>query len=89
MLDKLGLGPKREHTEQPDGTWRVSVTAPGRSTQTLILNTSQYARYWAWRRGDGLIQDMLPELSKDQREILMSGIGPEDWAHMFPPQEDE
>lgn len=28
----------------------------------------------AWKRGDGLIQDLMPYLSADIRELLISGI---------------
>jgi hypothetical protein len=34
-------------------------------------------------RGGALIQDALPELDADQRELLVSGIHPECWAKMF------
>lgn len=39
--------------------------------------------YIAWEVGDVLIQDALPYLSADEREMLISGICPECWAKMF------
>jgi len=36
-----------------------------------------------------LIQDVLPDLSDDQREFLLSGSTPEEWDEMFGDDEDE
>ena len=83
LADQLGFGPKREHARLPDGRVRVSVTPPAMMelpTQSIVLTEDQYNRYQLWRSNYGLIQDMLPELTFDQREILMTGIGPEDFA---------
>lgn len=41
----------------------------------------------AWQQGE-LIQDAMPELTADQREFLMTGITPDEWAKAFP-EEDE
>lgn len=85
-IDLLGLGPKREATKQPDGTWIVKVTPPnfsGFSASTLTLSHDQYCRYLEWRDNGRLIQDCLPELSAAQREILMTGIGPEEFKACF------
>jgi len=35
-----------------------------------------------------LAQDAFPELSAAEREFLISGITPEEWAEAFPPEED-
>jgi hypothetical protein len=40
-----------------------------------------------WQAGE-FIQDALPELSAEEREILISGICPECWDEMFP-EDDE
>lgn len=37
----------------------------------------------------GLIQNVFPELSADQREFVLTGYTPEDWQRMFPPEEEE
>jgi hypothetical protein len=39
-----------------------------------------------WRVGGGLIQDVLPSLTPDQREFLMTGYIQADWDAMFPPE---
>jgi hypothetical protein len=33
-----------------------------------------------WWHGGALIQDVMPNLSADDREFLMTGITPEEWA---------
>ena len=92
LADKLGFGPKREHVELPDGSWRVSVTPPAvlkLPTQSIVLTQGQFIRYMNWRNGSGMLADQLPDLNNDQREVLQSGIGTRDWNRMFPPQADE
>lgn len=34
------------------------------------------------------IQDIFPNLTAAEREFLLSGYTAEDWAKMFPPEED-
>ena len=36
-----------------------------------------------WRYRGALIQDAFPDLDADQREFLMTGITPAEWAEMF------
>ena len=92
LVDRLGFGPKREHVQQPDGSILVKVTPPAMlelPTQSLKLTADQFARYMAWHEDGGvLIQDALPELTFDQREVLMTGIGAEDFAAMHPEQDE-
>lgn len=38
--------------------------------------------YYAWLR-NGLVQDVFPYLSADERELLISGICPECWEKTF------
>jgi hypothetical protein len=53
---------------------------------TMILNEEQYNR---WRHHGDLIQNAMPHLDNEEREFIMSGYTPEDWAAMFPPDEEE
>jgi hypothetical protein len=47
-------------------------------------------RYRQWLGGHGgFIQDALPELTTDQREILMTGTCQKSWDSMFPEEECE
>lgn len=39
-------------------------------------------------RSGGLIQNILPEHSPDQREYILSGITPQEWKEMFGDEDD-
>lgn len=41
----------------------------------------------AWKSGQ-LIQDVMPHLSKEDREFLMSGTTPEEWNEMFSTEDE-
>ncbi len=43
--------------------------------------------FLAWQNGE-LIQNALPELDADQRELLISGTCPTCWDEMFPSDEE-
>jgi hypothetical protein len=58
------------------------------SATVTLISDDQLKRYQNWLRYGTLIQEALPELSKDQREILMSGIGQQEWDRLFPPEEE-
>jgi len=49
------------------------------------VNTFGFLR---WQQGM-LIQRALPELSTDDRELLISRICPECWTKLFPPDKEE
>lgn len=55
------------------------------NTMDLPITPEQLGR---WKRREGLIQDIMPELTADKREFLMSGYTPEDWATLFPPEDE-
>lgn len=55
------------------------------NTMDLPITQDQLDR---WMRREGLIQNIMPELTPDQREFLISGSTPEDWATMFPPEDE-
>jgi hypothetical protein len=46
-------------------------------------NPEVYSRYLQWKEGQGLIQEMLPELNADEREFLITGMLPEEWDELF------
>jgi len=50
----------------------------------MVLNITM-DQYDAWQGGE-LIQNAMPNLTADEREFLMTGITPEEWAVM---SEDE
>ena len=60
-----------------------SVTITDELFHATMLGLSQ------WQSGSLLIQDALPFLSIDDREILISGIGPKCWDKMVDALEAE
>jgi hypothetical protein len=39
--------------------------------------------------GMGHIQDIMPDVSVDDREFITSGYTPEDWVQIFPKDEED
>jgi hypothetical protein len=81
------MQPARSH-RQVQGNWEVTVTPPPASgfscVSKVMLNQDQFKRYVQWLRSKGgLIQDLLPELSHQVREQLISGVTPAEWNRAF------
>jgi len=36
-----------------------------------------------------MVQDIFPHLTAEEREFLLTGITPDEWAAAFPPEEEE
>lgn len=53
---------------------------------TRILNLD-IADLLDWHGGTKTIQNAMPYLSHEDREFLMTGYTPEDWAILFPAEE--
>ena len=64
----------------------VFKTSPVTGESNGMDITCTEDQYESYLRGDGLIQDLLPEATVDQREFLISGCTPTCWESMFPPQ---
>lgn len=60
---------------------RVSPLTGVETTLDLDITPEQYDRFV---RGEGLIQEIFPDLSADQREFILSGYTAEDWNVLFP-----
>jgi hypothetical protein len=65
----------------------VTRTSPftGISTTKEINVTNK--QIYQVNHGEGLIQDILPQLSPSDREFIKTGYTQEDWDNMFPPDE--
>jgi hypothetical protein len=72
-------------TEFP-GQYMVKTTCPHCMQVTSV--TVDREGYDRWKAGE-LIQRALPNLSADEREMLMTGICPNCWDKIFPPDDDE
>jgi hypothetical protein len=69
-----------------NGMVEVTVTPPpetGFKPSTVKLTPEQFDRLATWLNTGGQIQNVFPDLSADDREILLSGIGPEQWDRAF------
>ena len=66
----------------------VMVSGPCHVTGKQYSVTVSRDGYYAWRQGR-LIQDALPNVSKEDREFLISGTSPEGWREMFGSDESE
>jgi hypothetical protein len=59
---------------------------------TYRLSTKEYTpmevAHWLFLR-DKLVQDAFPNMTADDREFLMTGITPAEWAAMFPKEEGD
>lgn len=81
-------GPTRTEKALADGNVLVTVTPPAWSGfnrgASVILTQDQYQRYRWWLSGCGdYLQNVLQDLSPNDREILRSGIHPEDFDDTF------
>lgn len=88
LAERMGMGPTRQEQVNPDGTVTITVKAPKEiwpkaEAQSVTLSKAQYLRYLAWRGNFGYIHDVLPDLTRDQREILMSGLTQADLQRLF------
>jgi len=61
----------------------VIKTSPVTGEQNGMDITCTEEQYFSYLRGDGLIQDLLPDATVDQREFLISGCTPTCWNSMF------
>lgn len=78
----MGFGPTRSAERVRAGGYIITVTPPALLNlkgASLHLTDDQYLRYQAWNEGGLLIQDALPDLTDAQREMLMTGIGDDDF----------
>ena len=58
---------------------RKSLISGNINTMSLPITEEQYN---AWEQGT-LVQVAMPHLSPDEREFVMTGITPEEWADNF------
>jgi hypothetical protein len=58
---------------------RKSILSGKVHAMSLPITEEQYT---AWEQGT-LVQDAMPHLTPDEREFIMTGITPEEWAETF------
>jgi hypothetical protein len=74
---------REETTKDGDVVYKVIYIRPPHFFNlpevSVRLTIDQYRRYEKWQSGNGLIQTLLPDLSVSEREMLMSGLGDQDF----------
>jgi hypothetical protein len=69
------------------GRYRVTVTSPPWANvgdgASVVLTSDQFERFLKWQRHEMLIQDAMHDLSAEDREVLISGIGPNKWDELW------
>ena len=65
---------------------RVSAWSKKETTLDLPVTEEQLERY---HNREDLVQNIFPNLTPGQREFIMTRYTEEDWAEMFPPEEEE
>lgn len=64
---------------------RASIISGHIHTMEIDVTEEQLRR---WRSGEAYIQDIMPNISADEREFIMSGITPAEWDAMFLEEDD-
>ena len=59
---------------------KTSIFTGKDNTMELPISLERLAR---WQHGEGLIQNVFPDLDTTQREFLMTGATQEEWDEMF------
>lgn len=65
---------------------RTSMISGIKRTQSIGITEEQLKR---WEAGEGLIQEIMPNISEDEREFILSGSTPEEWDETFKEDNEE
>jgi hypothetical protein len=91
--DEMKSRPTYSYGEVKNDMIKVTVKPPEWARVgngcSIELTLNQFQRFLMWKNTRILIQNALPDLTNVQREILMTGIGPEEWNKLFPEEEEE
>jgi len=61
---------------------KKSLWSQKERTREIPIKKEDYDK---WEANEGLIQDIAPYLTDDDREFLISGMSPEEFDECFPP----
>ena len=63
----------------------VSTYSGKNNTMELPIRPMEFHRLVShWKNTGAYVQDVFPMLDEDQREFLISGVTPDEWAECFP-----
>jgi len=87
------LKPKYDVRLVGHNLFEIDVIAPaifGGITTTVQLTLDQVKRFTSWECGQiSLIQDALPDVRPEEREILLTGMTPEVWDRLTSDDDDK
>ena len=64
---------------------RQSIVSGKTRTKDLPITPVQYVKYI---RGEGHVQDIMPDLPPEDREFLISGVTQEEWEELYGKEEE-
>ena len=64
---------------------RQSMASGKTRTKDLPITPVQYVKYI---RGEGHVQDIMPDLPPEDREFLISGVTQEEWEELYGKEEE-
>ena len=64
---------------------RQSLASGKTRTKDLPITPAQYIKYI---RGEGHVQDIMPDLPPEDREFLISGVTQEEWEELYGKEEE-
>jgi hypothetical protein len=79
-------------TDMPDGTVCIVRHAMGGKLVRHSIKSEYKAEdiaFWMAGQNTALAQEAFPKMSDADREFLISGITPEEWARIFKPGNEE
>lgn len=86
MYDKLSLG---THSNVPNSVFIVGPCARCTREYKIFYPINKINEALMMYQEGKLIQECFPDMNADSREFLISGICPECWKIIFPPENDE
>lgn len=66
---------------------KITMKSPFTGTINTLEIDVTMKQIEAWHDG-ALIQDVMPDVSADEREFIMTGITPEEWKEAFDDYDD-
>ena len=78
-----------KHPSKPDQLLVQADGLFGKQEMTLNLSSEQYLKGMKDYQTGMFVQQAFPTLNADEREFLVTGMTPEQWDTIMPPEEDE
>ena len=67
----------------------VTKTSPFTGNAHTLEIPCSPEQYYAWIKGEGLIQQIMPDVPAELREFLITGVTPEEWDKYIGSEVDE